>query len=158
MEKVTFPDPRVRSFLAEHFRGVRFDLATPHPDFKEATATAKIVWAPTVIVLDPRGREWRRSTGWLPPEEWIADLMLPIALDRLQHRRFDDSARLLARVVEETPDAPAAAEALHWLGIVEFLAGNRDMAKLAARWNEVRRRYPGTRFARHSEVIDDASA
>ena len=67
-------------------------------------------------------------------------------------------ATILADIAENSPDVPAAAEALHFLGIFEFLAGKRDLPKLRARWNAVRERYPQSRFARHSEVIDDAPA
>ncbi len=158
MAEITLPDPQVGSFLTEHYCGTQFDLATAHPEFVDATKTAKVVWAPTVLVDDSRGRELRRFTGWLPPKEWIAELQIPVALDHMHHRRLDQSAQVFSSIVEETPEAPAAAEALHWLGIAEFLAGGRDLPRLRARWNEVRERYPESRFARHSEVIDDAPA
>ena len=158
MAKVTWPDPQVGSLLTAHYRGIQFDLASPHDDFVEATQTAKVVWAPTFIVDDTRGRELRRWTGWLPPEEFIAELQIPVAMDHLHHRRIEEGAAILESVVEETPKAPAAAEALHFLGIFEFLAGKRDLPKLRARWNAVREQYPDSRFARHSEVIDDAPA
>jgi hypothetical protein len=156
MARTTLADPEVGSFLAAHYAAIRFDLSRPHPDFAEATRTAKVVWAPTVIVDDPRGRELRRFTGWLPTAEWIAEMRLPLALDHVHHRRFAEAAAELAWIAEGVPEAPAAPEALHWLGIVEFLAGGRDAAALHARWSAVRARYPGSRFARHSEVIDDA--
>ncbi len=158
MASATLPDPEVNEFLAKHYRGVQFDLANPHPEFKDATRNAKVIWAPTFLIEDNRGRELRRFTGWLPPQEWIAELRIPIALDHLHHQRLDKSAAMFARVVGDTPDSPAAPEALHWLGIVEFLEGKRDVGKLRARWNEVREQYPESRFARHSSVIDDVSA
>ena len=158
MEKGTFSDPAVGSFLTDHYRGTQFDLASPHPDFAEATRTAKVIWAPTVIVDDLRGRELRRFTGWLPAEEWIAELRIPLGLDHLHHKRFDEAISTFGGIVEESPAVPAAPEALHLLGIAEFIAGKRDGGKLRARWNEVRERYPDSRFARHSEVIDDLPA
>ena len=158
MEATTWPDPAVGSLLAAHYRGVKFDLSKPHDDFVEATATAKVTWAPTFIVDDVRGRELRRWTGWLTPEEFVAELRLPIAMDHLHHKRIDEGIPILADIAENSPDVPAAAEALHFLGIFEFLAGKRDLPKLRARWNAVRERYPQSRFARHSEVIDDAPA
>ena len=156
MDQVTWPDASVGSFLTENYRGTKFDLMNPHDEFSAATATAKVMWAPTFIIDDGRGRELRRWTGWLPPEEFLPELMLPVAMNHLHIRRIDEGAALLAKVVEESPKAPAAAEALHFLGIFEFLAGKRDMAKLRERWNAVREQYPESRFARHSEVIDDA--
>lgn len=156
MGAVTFPDAAVGSFLAEHFRGVRFDLTDPHPDFREATATAKVVWAPTFIVDDLRGKELRRWTGWFPPEEFIAELRIAIAQDRFHRKQPGAAIALLESVVEETPDAPAAPEAMHWLGIFGFLSGNYDWNALRTHWTAVEERYPGTRWARHSEVIADA--
>ena len=103
MEKGTFSDPAVGSFLTEHYRGTQFDLASPHPDFTEATRTAKVIWAPTVIVDDLRGRELRRFTGWLPPEEWIAEMRIPLAHDHLHQKRLDRAAAMFARVVGDDP-------------------------------------------------------
>jgi len=155
MEARTWPDPAVGSLLAAHYRGVKFDLARPHDDFAEGTSTVKVVWAPTFVVDDVRGRELSRWTGWLPPEEFVAELKLPLAMDHLHHKRIDAGIPILAGILADTPDAPAAAEALHFLGIFEFLAGKRDMDALRSRWNELRERFPESRFARHSEVIDD---
>ena len=141
MAKFTWPDPEVGSLLASHYRGIQFDLASPHDDFVAATQTMKVVWAPTFIVDDTRGRELRRWTGWLPPEDFIPELRIPIAMDHMHHRRLDVGAAILEDIVETTPQAPAAAEALHFLGIFEFLAGKRDLPKLRARWNAVRESY-----------------
>ena len=56
------------------------------------------------------------------------------------------------------PVADARAIAYVRRALASYTGGvlAEECAALRARWNALRERYPESRFARHSEVIDDA--
>lgn len=158
MDAVTYPDPQVTALLSERFSCVKINMLDRHPDFKEASAPGKVMWAPTLVFRDSRDREIRRFVGWLPPESFLSELELVLGLDRVHHAQFADAATHFGRVVEDLGDNENVAEGLYWRGISEFLAGGKDFEALRRSWGALHERFPGTRWATHASVIEDAPA
>lgn len=155
MDAVTYPHEDVARLLADRFTCFKLNILERHPDFKDVTATAKVPWAPTLILQDVKGRELRRWVGWLPPEAFIAELELASAVEQVQRGAFENATEILDRVVERAGDTPAAPEALYWHGIARFLGGDRDMAALKDSWTRLVAGHSGTRWAMHASVIED---
>lgn len=155
MDTVTYPHPEVVAELAANFVCFKANLMERHPDFVEASGGTPVPWAPTLVYSDGRGRIHRRSVGWLPPEDFVADLRTARGLYAITRRRADTAEELLVGVVEEQPQAPAAPEAAYWLGVGRFLGGKRDIQALADSWRELRRRFPDSDWALKAEVIED---
>jgi len=147
MEAVTLPHPDVQAELAAHFVGFKLCLLDRHPDFKEAVGGQPVPWAPTFLYTDGKGREVRRSVGWLGPGGFVAELQLARAQFLLSRGKFDESLALL-----EEADSP---ESLYYAGVAVFLRGKRDMIALGERWNALRARYPDSEWAAKAEVIED---
>ena len=155
MDTVTYPHPEVAAELGAHFACFQANLMERHPDFGEASGGGPVPWAPTLVLSDPRGRPARRSVGWLPPADFLADLRTARGIWAISRRRAEEAEELLTGVVEKHAGSPAAPEAAYWLGVSRFLAGRRDVQALADAWNELRRRFPGSVWALKAEVIDD---
>jgi len=152
MDTVTYPDPAVDAALAEHFVGFKLCLLDKHPDFREATGSNPVPWAPTFRFTDGKGRETRRTVGWLGPADFVAELALARGQAAMTRGRFDDALALLEGVDDA---AMAAPEARYYEGVAAFLRGKRDMAALKERWVRLRERHPHSDWANKAEVIED---
>jgi TolA-binding protein len=82
------------------------------------------LWTPTVLVLDSDGRERARIEGYLPKEEFRAQLELALARVAFEHKRWADAERAYASVVERYPDSKAAPEAVYWRGVSRYKVTN----------------------------------
>jgi len=147
MEAVTLPDDAVDAQLRDHFAGFKLGLLDRHPDFKEATNGRAVPWAPTFLFTDGKGREVRRTVGWLAPGAFVAELKLARAQHAIMRGAFDDALALL--------DDAGSPEALYYAGVAGFLKGKRDMNALGERWNALRDRFPESEWARKASVIED---
>ena len=155
MDAVTYPHPEVATELSERFACFKASLMERHPDFVEASGGSPVPWAPTFVFTDARGRVARRSVGWLPPADFVAELRTARGIWAITRRRSEEAGELLGGVVADHPTAPAAPEAAYWLGVARFLGGKRDIQALADAWNDLRRRFPDSEWAGKAEVIDD---
>lgn len=156
MDAVTYPNADVTQDLTDHFTCFKLNMLDRHPDFKEASGTTKVTWAPTLIFADAKRRELRRYVGWLPAESFRAELAFVRGQHAMNHAEFGPAAERFQSIADDFPEAEIAPEALYWHGIAAFLQGQRDMAALAASWKRLARDYPGHRWATHASVIEDA--
>ena len=66
MDAVTYPHDAVIDAIKQGFAPYKINMLERHPDFKEACAGGRVMWGPTFVIADARGREVRRWVGWLP--------------------------------------------------------------------------------------------
>ena len=91
-----YPNDRVAQFINKNFVPIKIHVKE-HP---EAFGRFEAQWTPTLIVLDPEGKERYRFEGYLPPEDFLAQLEIGLAHQafiqanlRLSTWSFDDSLR-----------------------------------------------------------------
>jgi hypothetical protein len=108
MDAVTYPDPRTVEFLRRHMVLFRADSNRSQALF----AGFHIQYTPTEIVLDGEGREHHRSVGFLPPQEFIPQLMLGIAKALYDNNDPSRSLTMLQRLLSEFPGSRAAGESV----------------------------------------------
>ena len=156
MDTVTYPHESVQRSIAEHFSSFKVNMLERHPDFKEACAGGRVMWGPTFIVADGRGREIRRWVGWLPPASFVAELDFCRALGRFNSGSFAEALRGFTHLVETAGGVDIHPEAMYWQGIAGFMAGKQDWAILKQAWSALAETYPGNRFGTHASVIEDA--
>ena len=108
-------------------------------------------WTPTVLVLDPRGREQHRIEGYLPADEFLAHLYLALGYVAVSLKDFGRAEQHFARVVEAFPDAEAAPAALYWKGVARYSASHdaRDLQNTARAFES---RYANTAWAKRTLV------
>jgi hypothetical protein len=153
MGAVTYPNAQVAEFVAERFVAMKFNLKEPHPDFKEALGRGKVLWAPLLVFLDGRGSELRRYVGFLPPDEFLAELRLVLGLAAMTHTDFAAALRWFDGAADLFPAASAAPEALFWAAGAGYrIAG---LPEVIRRWDDLRARYPESTWARRADVVPD---
>lgn len=153
MGTVTYPNAQVADFVSEHFVAMKFNVKEPHPDFKEALGRGKVLWAPLLVFLDGRGSELRRYVGFLPPDEFLAELRLVLGLAAMTHTNFEEALGWLDGAAELFPAASAAPEALFWAAAAGYRL--KGLAEVVHRWDDLRARYPETTWARRVDVVPD---
>ena len=153
MGTVTYPNAQVADFVSERFVAIKFNVKEPHPDFKEALGRGKVLWAPLLVFLDGRGSELRRYVGFLPPDEFLAELRLVLGLSAMTHASFAEALRWLDGAAELFPAASAAPEALFWAAAAGYRL--KGLAEVVRRWDDLRARYPETTWARRVDVVPD---
>ncbi len=152
MDTVTYPDATVDAELAKNLVGFKMSLVEKHPDFRDATGGIPVPWAPTFRFTDGKGRETRRTIGWLGPADFVAELQLARAQAAMTRGRFDDALELLEGTERTAMSSP---EAMYYEGVAVFLRGRRDMAALKERWVRLREQHPQSDWAKKAEVIED---
>jgi uncharacterized protein HemY len=108
-------------------------------------------WTPTQIVLDPDGKERHRIEGFLPVEDFIAQLGLALGKLAFEHHEYAEAERRFHEVCAAHPSAGAAAEACYWEGVSQYKATNAA-DRLAATARLLRDRYPESEWARKGSV------
>lgn len=151
MGTVTYPNAEVAEFISERFVPIKFNIKEPHPDFKEALGRGKVLWAPLLVFLDTRGSELRRYVGFLPPDEFLAELRLVLGLSAMTHSKFEDALSWLDGAAETYPRASAAPEALFWGAAAAYRL--EGLAAVVRRWDDLIARYPETTWARRADVV-----
>jgi outer membrane protein assembly factor BamD (BamD/ComL family) len=99
-----------------------------------------------VVILDSNGNERFRIDGYLPREEFRAQLELGLARIAFMSKRFADAERLYASVLDRFPNTQAAPEALYWKGVSHYKATN-DHTVLGELPEQFRQKYPNSVWA-----------
>jgi len=82
------------------------------------------VWTPTVLILNPDGEERHRLEGYLPTDEFRAQLELGLARVAFMSKDWADAERRYSEVLDRYPKSNAASEALYWKGVSHYKATN----------------------------------
>lgn len=141
MDTVTYPDAAVIATVKDYFAPVRLNTADPGPAEKDLLRRSRFVWTPTLIFLDHHEIEVRRSVGFLPPADFLAELALARAMAALLHGQFAESFQVLRHIVAENGAAAAAPEALYWAGVAGYRRDGKP-DELRVQWQELRQRFP----------------
>ena len=110
-------------------------------------------WTPTVLILDSDGEERHRIEGFLPADDFLAQLHLGVAQTAFSAKKFDRAEKAFREIVGELPGTDAAAEALYWAGVSKY-KGSNDAAALKATADAFKKRYTDSPWAKKASVWD----
>jgi Thioredoxin-like domain/Tetratricopeptide repeat len=144
-------NPKVVSFTDEHFIPVRIHVREQPELWKTVGERFGVQWTPTILVVDPGGTERHRIEGFLPAEDFLAQLTIGLAKSAFANARFADAERLFQAVVEKYPDGEAAPEAMYWAGVSRY-KGSGNAGALADTARGFRERYQQSSWAKKASV------
>ncbi len=104
------------------------------------------VWTPTILILDSDGKERMRIEGYLPKEEFRAQLEMGLARVAFMKKKWADAEQRYADVLERYPASKAAPEALYWKGVTRYKATN-DHTLLGVLPPQFKEKYPDSIWA-----------
>lgn len=146
-----YPDPRVVSFIKEHFRPVRIHIREDAEAWKKVGGELGVQWTPTILILDPEGKERHRIEGFLPAEDFLAQLEMGLAKAAFSRNDFQEAERHYHHVLENYPDTESAAEAMYWAGVSRY-KGTNDASALEETARLFGERYQDTSWAKKASV------
>ena len=113
-------------------------------------------WTPTLLILDPEGTQRHRFEGYLPADEFLAQLHIGLAHAAFSRKQWDEAERRYRQVVEQFPTTEAAPEALYWSGVAKYKASGNPavLGETAHGSNRVIRRAPGRRRPRSGQLTE----
>ena len=114
----------------------------------------KAMWTPTQLVLDPDGKELFRIEGFLPADDFLAQLEMGLAKIAFEQRHYDEAERRYRAICEQRAGTGAAPEACYWEGVAAYKATN-DSSYLRQTADRLKQRYPESEWARKASVWEE---
>jgi len=139
------------SFVGDNFMPARVHVKQDPQPFRQYAERYKAPWTPTILLLDRDGVEHFRIEGFLPPDDFLAQLMLGRARLAFDAQQWGEAERLFREVVARFPNTDAAAEALYWAGVAPYKATGNP-ASLKATGEAFTKRYQDTPWAKKASV------
>jgi hypothetical protein len=109
------------------------------------------LWTPTVLVLDASGAERLRIEGYLPREEFRAQLEMGLARVAFMHKQWAEAERRYGEIVERYPEAKVAPEAIYWRGVARYKRTN-DHTVLGEVPGQLKEKYADSVWAQKASV------
>ncbi len=153
MDEVTYRRNEVMDLLGREFSTVKFNVKEPRAEFRELLRMVKPLFTPLLLFLDWSGTELRRSTGYLPPAEFMGETGLVLGQADLLHARYQEAYDRFRSVAERCAETHAAAEALYWAGVAGYRREGRGLDGLTPVWQELGARYPGSTWATRASCL-----
>ncbi|HYA32315.1 MAG TPA: hypothetical protein VED67_06100 [Thermodesulfovibrionales bacterium] len=113
-----------------------------------------VLWTPSVLIMDPQGKERVRNEGYLPKVEFRAWLKMSLARLAFVAMKWDDAEERFDGIVRHYPDSGVAAYSVYWRGVSRYKK-THDPKDLSAVTEELRRRYQESIWAKKAEVWGD---
>jgi Tetratricopeptide repeat len=142
-----YPNDAVASFVSKHFVPAKFHVKEQGKAFERFNA----MWTPTILVLDEGGQERHRIEGFLPVDDFRAQLALGLGKAAFAAGRWGEAEEFYRGIVRDFPKSDTAAEALYWAGVSKYKATN-DGAALAETGRALKAQYPDSTWAKKGSV------
>jgi tetratricopeptide (TPR) repeat protein len=146
-----YPDERVARLISEHFVPARVHVKEQPEDFQRLGDRFNAHWTPTTLLLEPDGTERHRVEGFLPTEDFAAQLTIGLGKAAFARQQWEDAEKQFREAVERYPDTSAAPEALYWAGVSRYKRTN-DSEALRETAREFTQRYEDTEWAKRASV------
>jgi hypothetical protein len=146
-----WPDERVVKFVNDNFLPARVHVKEDPEAFKKYGEQYNAHWTPTVLELDPNGEEFYRLEGFLPTDDFLAQLMLGRAHMDFKQGKWAEAEKRFKEIVDKLPNTDAAPEAMYWAGVSHYKATN-DPSSLKETARAFKQRYQDSSWAKKSSI------
>jgi len=110
-----------------------------------------VPWTPTAMVLDAEGKERYRIEGYLPRQEFFAQVKLGLARVAFLAKRFEEAEAIYNDIVLHHPNSASAAEAIYWRGVAQYKR-TKDHTVLNAVAKEFTQHFQGSIWAEKASI------
>ena len=108
-------------------------------------------WTPTIQILDPNGTKRHQFEGFLPPDDFLAQLMLGLAHSAFGRQQWKEAERRFGDIFSTLPGSDAASEALYWRGVSRY-KGSGDASALQQTAEAFKAHYTDSTWAKKASV------
>ncbi len=145
MDAVTYPDPTVIDFVAKSVVPLR--VAFNH---KPLSVDFNVKWTPTLVTLDPNGKEHHRTVGFLAPEELIPSLLLGMGKTHFENGEFEQALARFEELLSRFPKSVSAAEAIFFRGVATY-KHKKDAKPLRHAYDKLTAEFPGNEWTKRAD-------
>jgi hypothetical protein len=120
--------------------------------WKERTELMKrfdIAWTPTFLFQDSTGKVHRKLVGFMPVEDFLAQLKFGRGMIFFEKERNEEAATWFQRVLDEHPAAGVAPEAQFFVGVAGYKKTHMAGA-LRLAYEALSEKYPQSEWARRA--------
>lgn len=140
---MTYPDAEVADTINQHF--VPVQINTQEDGNKQVVERFRQIWTPDVRIVGSDGFDYYQWNGYLPPFEYLPQLLAGKARALLRCHDEDGAANTYHDVVRRFPTSAVAPEALYYLAVSRYKASGQGK-DLAAGWHQLQNQYPDSRW------------
>jgi hypothetical protein len=141
MDTVTYSEPAVSDAIMRDFIPVQVNVT------EEAGKTVidcyRQFWTPDIRLLDCIGFELYRWNGYLPPFEFLPQLMAGRGQVFLRLNDNHAAADVYEQILRRFPSSYAAPEAEYFLGVSRY-KDSHEPSDLTGAWEHLRTRHPNS--------------
>ena len=144
---VTYPDSNVCFSVENSFIPLQIDFSKN----KTMVKRYAVKWTPTIIILDSDGEEHHRFVGYLPPEDFIAQILFGKGKAEFDLDHFEQAMQCFQEILVRFPRADAAPQAQYYLGVSKYKASH-DPKQLKSGLEVLQRDYPNSEWTKKAQV------
>jgi tetratricopeptide (TPR) repeat protein len=151
---VTYPTQAVADTIDDNF--VPVQVNTQDGSGASLVERYRQVWTPDLRVLDTDGFELYRWNGYLPPYEYLPQLL--VGLGQAYLRKHDEAraAATFEQVIREYPTSAAAPEAEYYYAVSMYKHSHQP-DDLMGNWDRLRRDHPESTWRVRQSFSENAS-
>jgi len=109
------------------------------------------MWTPTILIANSKGEEKHRIEGFLPADDFLAQLELGLARLELEMEHFREAEDHFTKVCDGHPASASAPEGCYWAGVARYKASKKP-EDLVETGRTLQKRYPASEWARKASV------
>jgi hypothetical protein len=143
MGAVSYPNSSVAEFVTS--RMVPLQVAADG----QIAHDFRVVWTPTIAVLDHYGKEQQRTIGFLPPEELVSSLLLGIGKASFNNGDYNDAILRFNEILSGHKNSAAAPEALYLTGVCRYKASH-NASNLKETFQRLAAEYPDSEWVKRA--------
>ncbi len=151
---MTYPEPAVAGTINNSY--VPLQINTKEGYAKLVVERYRQVWTPDLRILDADGFEYYRWNGYLPPFEFLPQLLVAEAHARFRQKKVSVAADVYNDVIERFPTSRVAPEAAYYAAVANYRT-SKDSADLMKGWEKLRNRYPASDWRLKQMMVEEAS-
>jgi tetratricopeptide (TPR) repeat protein len=118
-------------------------------DAKPLSSEFNIKWTPTLIVLDPDGKERHRIVGFVSADELIPSLLLGMGKSYFEQDRFSEALSSIEKLLREYPKSGAAPEGIYLRGVCLYKSTNNPKP-LKEAYEQLKDQYPESEWTKRA--------
>lgn len=143
------PDTNVSKQIGSDFVPLMYEVSEPAS--QDLMKRYAVQWTPTFVVTDENGDVAYRWEGYLPVDDYRAQLTMAEAKAAFKKNDFEKAYKCYNAVVEKYPKSDIAPEALYYRG-VSLYKKSEDPSYLKKTNDELKSKYPDNVWAKKASV------
>lgn len=138
---MTYPHQAVAETISELFIPVQIDTQDGSQMTTEIVKRFRQVWTPDLRIIDHEGVELYRWNGYLPPAEFLPQLLAGRAQALLRSDRGKEATEAYVDVLRKFPTSFVAPEAAYFNAVSAYRLSH-EPADLLENWGWLQKRFP----------------